>query len=511
MLLLTLAACGSKKEDSSAKKDSDPNSITLLTEDKSDVRPKNKDLWMWKEYEKMSGVKVNWTEVKDFGDKKNLILTKKDLPDAFYQAGFSNDELVKYGTQGIFIPLEKYIESDAPNLSKIFKEHPDIKKSLVAPDGHIYGLPYLSLDPMAGGRTFRYYINKPWLDKLGLGVPKNLTEMKDMLKAFVTKDPNGNGKADEQGFSMNSGNVVILEKLVGASMGLQTAGRTADDNRLYMKNDKLEFAPTSDELKNTWKFMADMYKDGLIAKTNFSNYELDKWIADASKDTVGMWAWVSPERAGATVEKNYIPVNIIPGDDGTRKLVTQPDVMGAASFMITNKAKDPAKLIKWVDFFYGEEGSEFGYLGKEGVTYNVKDGKKVWIDDILNYAKGGQLGAYQYVDNVYAGNFPYLELPQKMKEEAFGMDAIDNSDVKESDIPNPNLPTFMSTPEEAQELSTLLTDLNKFYDESRVKFVTGKWNFDSDWDNYVKQLEKMGSEKYLKIRRTQYDRWQNAK
>ena len=41
------------------------------------------------------------------------------------------------------------------------------------------------------------WINKEWLDKLGLAVPTTTDELYNVLKAFKTQDPNGNGKADE--------------------------------------------------------------------------------------------------------------------------------------------------------------------------------------------------------------------------------------------------------------------------------------------------------------------------
>ena len=40
-------------------------------------------------------------------------------------------------------------------------------------------------------------INKAWLDKLGMQVPTTRDELEDVLKAFKTEDPNGNGQADE--------------------------------------------------------------------------------------------------------------------------------------------------------------------------------------------------------------------------------------------------------------------------------------------------------------------------
>ena len=141
-----LSACQSSPSEKVAD---DVKSIHLMRNDFTDVRPKSEDLWMWQEYEKKSGVKVQWEEVKEFGEKKNLILSGK-LPDAFYQTGWSNDEIVKYGQQGLFIPLEDLIAEHAPNLQKILDENPIVKKTLTAPDGHMYSLPYMSLDPKIG-------------------------------------------------------------------------------------------------------------------------------------------------------------------------------------------------------------------------------------------------------------------------------------------------------------------------------------------------------------------------
>lgn len=125
-ILFVLAACQSEEETADVTGE-ETKTIRLMRSDFTDVRPKSEDLWMWQEYEKMSGIKVEWEEVKEFGEKKNLILSG-DLPDAFYQTGWSNDEIVKYGKQGLFIPLEDLIAEHAPNLQKIFEEHPMSKR-----------------------------------------------------------------------------------------------------------------------------------------------------------------------------------------------------------------------------------------------------------------------------------------------------------------------------------------------------------------------------------------------
>ena len=56
-------------------------------------------------------------------------------------------------------------------------------------------------------------IRADWLKKLGLAVPKTLDEFMDVMKAFTTKDPDGNGKADTYGFGAFLETRVLSEAL----------------------------------------------------------------------------------------------------------------------------------------------------------------------------------------------------------------------------------------------------------------------------------------------------------
>ena len=59
------------------------------------------------------------------------------------------------------------------------------------PDGHIYSLPKkLPMRPIVGNQLF---INKKWLDNLGLKMPETYDDLVTVLQAFKDKDANGNG------------------------------------------------------------------------------------------------------------------------------------------------------------------------------------------------------------------------------------------------------------------------------------------------------------------------------
>src|SRR5699024_10973892 len=137
-----------------------------------------------------------------FGTTLNLDFASGDLDDIIFAAGNSNftaDMEVKYGEQGLIIPLEDLIEEYAPNIQKMFEERPDVKKSITTLDGHIYALPRVVKE---GGTSSWYmspfWYNGRWLDELGVDeLPETTEELYDLLVRFRDEDPNGNGEADE--------------------------------------------------------------------------------------------------------------------------------------------------------------------------------------------------------------------------------------------------------------------------------------------------------------------------
>ncbi|WP_059054124.1 extracellular solute-binding protein [Paenibacillus senegalimassiliensis] len=514
LLSLLATACGGKAEESKEPNSSQSGTaqeISLLRPSWNNLRPASKDLWMWQEYEKMTGVKVNWEELSDIGEKKNVILTRGELPDAFYQVDWSNGELLKYGQQGLFIPLEDLIKEHAPNLQKYLDENEEVRKGITNADGHIYATPYLDPYP-EGNRTIRLYINKKWLDNLNMDIPKTTEELEQALNAFVTQDPNGNGVNDEQGWYMPSGSLGwTFEQMMMGSFGIGNGGRKALGNFIYVdNNDEIQLTITSDGYKELLKYENRMYESGAINKQAFSGVDYDKWTADAAKDTVGAWNWAAPDYIGESVKDDFVAINVLAGPGGDMASLTDSQVAGASSLVITKDAKDPATILKWVDYFYGEEGSVFGYLGKEGVTYNMEDGNMVYIDEILNYKDGIGLGAFQYVDNVYGGYFPYTELSPEVRAAAGRQEAPVYTDLNEQTLPSVMLPDLPATIQEANETSSIRADVSNYVGQMRVEFVTGTKDIDKEWDSYIAQLKKMGSDRYLEIKQEQYKRYKES-
>ena len=69
------------------------------------------------------------------------------------------------------------------------------------------------------------------------------------------------------------------------------------------------------------------------------------------------------------------------------------------------------------------------------------------------------------------------------------------------------LPLMNYTPEEANELSTLSTDISKVVNEQKAKWCTGQGDIDKEWDAYVESLNKIGLERYMEIHNEAYSRF----
>ena len=103
----------------------------------------------------------------------------------------------EYGVvQGIFIPLDDLIEEYMPIYNERVTMDPSIVESLKASDGKMYSIGYIVAQDIHSGNMD--FINKTWLDNLGLEMPTTIDELTDVLRAFRDEDANGNGDASDE-------------------------------------------------------------------------------------------------------------------------------------------------------------------------------------------------------------------------------------------------------------------------------------------------------------------------
>src|SRR5215217_5149042 len=228
MLSVLLAACGGQAPQPAAAtaapqpaeataapaSASAPVKITVFAPQGEDVDLATNSLT--KELEQKFNIQFTWqTTTYDAGpakEKRQISLASGDYPDLYllipWVDQFTQADLLKYSKQGVVVPLNDLIKQYGPNIQAALDKNPDYKAMATAPDGKIYGLPQW-VDCFHCSYQAKLWMNSAWLKKLGLQQPTTTDEMKAVLTAFKTKDPNGNGKADEVPLSADVRDVLI--------------------------------------------------------------------------------------------------------------------------------------------------------------------------------------------------------------------------------------------------------------------------------------------------------------
>lgn len=136
-------------------------------------------------------VEVEWQQQSsDWNDKKNAIFASGDIPDVLFSAAGEAD-FVQY--PGLFEDMASLIEQYAPNVKEMFETYPDIEYACMDMEGKIYNLPRIDGTYEACKNYASMFINKTWLDNVGMDVPTTWDELEQVLIAFKEQDANGNG------------------------------------------------------------------------------------------------------------------------------------------------------------------------------------------------------------------------------------------------------------------------------------------------------------------------------
>ena len=110
----------------------------------SESDPNKRTIFM--RLEKETNVHVDWTAVQadQWGDKIGLTMSDPNkLPDFIFSAGFDDSSLLKYGKQGVILPVEDYIDNYMPNLKKVFDKYPEYRSMCTDAKGHIWAFPWI--------------------------------------------------------------------------------------------------------------------------------------------------------------------------------------------------------------------------------------------------------------------------------------------------------------------------------------------------------------------------------
>lgn len=409
LLALTVILSGCSKDEPSSSTSSKTGeagkskpSITVSMYDRGNIPQEigtvDNNLWT-KWVNENSGVNVKFIPVprSDSVKKFNTLLAAGQAPDLILE--YDTNFLNQLYTQKQIMPLDDLIDQYSTEYKQLLEQYPLLRKLGTKSDGKLYGI----------GRVLGYipgnflFIRQDWLDKLGLKVPETDEEAFEVMKAFASRDPDGNGKADTFGANLSGAGGGWVDTM------FQNVSWIINDGNLVRDWERAEDAAS---------YKKRMFEEGLVDKDYLTDNVGKKSEQDFLQGKTGIYG------AAGSVHLIYTQYQTFKSNNPDAKLTViavprskygqfspgfnAPIQMSGA---VNAKAASPEGVIQLIDFLSSASTVKTMKYGLEGVHYKMEDGKEVTLDKDKYDKEISWLGDFRMVGSQYLINefTKYLE------------------------------------------------------------------------------------------------------
>ena len=528
-MVMSLTACGGKdtpKLNSGEMQQVDASELEFPLKEKTTLtgmisypantesNPNNRTIF--KRLQEKTNVEIEWTAIQSdqWADKIALNMANpKSLTDFVFSAGFGDSDLLKYAKQGVIIPLEDYIDAYMPNLSAVFEKYPEYKTMCTDTEGHIWALPWI--EQLGSEKTAiqtvgnMSFINKKWLDFLGLEIPTTVDEFEQVLIAFrdhaseLQAEFNIDGSIIPMSCIVNDGDQdpSIIINGFGEGYG------DADKGRHIAVTDDLKVicSATQQGYKDGITWLHSLYEEGLIDPEAFTQ----EWSTYVSKGKSGRYGvCFSWDVANIDNLQDWVPLPALTAD--TRNITPQNGSFTSGfdrgRCVVTAVAQNPALVCAWLDQMYDPFQSpqnNWGTYGENDEFDIFELGENANGEEMLKHAPLGDASPVEVREAEAVGG------PLAVLDEYYDVyvtcpdDAQYRLDwIKDYFTPDMNTkyvyPNVFMSREDTQELSNLQPDIQKTINAKKSDWIMNGFT-DADWDKYLEELDAYGLQKYLDL------------
>ncbi len=532
-MVLSMAGCGGKKKindgtfrpvDEATLEFPQKETVTLSGlisyPPNTESDPNNRTIF--KRLQEKTNVEIDWTAIPSdqWADKISLNMSDPNkLTDFIFSAGFSDSNLLRYGEFGAIIPLEEYIDNYMPNLKSVFDKYPEYRVMCTDVNGHIWSLPWI--EQLGSEKTAiqtvgdMSFINKKWLDFLGLEIPETVDEFEEVLIAFrdnaadIQKEFNIDGSIIPMSCIVNDGDQdpAILINGFGEGYGDADRGR----HIAVTDNQEVICSATQEGYKKGIEWLHKLYDEKLIDAEAFTQ----EWSTYVAKGKSGRYGVCFSWDVGNIDNLNdWVPLPALTAD--TRNITPQngsyTSGFDRGRCVVTSVAENPALVCAWLDQMYEPIQSPQNNWG----TYGEDDDFDIFEmstndqgGDMLKHAPLGDASPVEVREAESVGGplailDEYYDVYVTCPDDAqYRLDWI--KDLYTPDMHTkyvyPNL--FMSR-EDTETLSNLQADIQKTIDRHKADWIMNGFT-DADWEQYLKDLDAYGLDEYLELFQTYLD------
>ncbi len=530
--VLSLCACGNKQNVSGGMTEDGKVLLSIgLPASATVIDHKNNALTKWIEDECNVELKfIEYSGGTDIGTQiTTSIAARQELPDMLLGMSLDSAVMYQYGNEGYFVNLKDYF-ADKEGKSKIFWDRLEAEKvdeetmelllgTITEPEsGNIYAVPTLEISTF-DRQQYQVYINTQWLDTLNLDMPTDIDSLYNVLKAFKTGDPNGNGQPDEIPlFGAKNGGMCsyVIEWLINMFMYF-------NDNRAYTVNPdgKLTASYTEDTYREALKFINKLYKEELLTALAWtaSKPEATTIMTPASGTAMCGIMLCHPSsqpQKGNNVLFQYEPLPYW-------GCVVRDDHPVHTTAFITEDCDYPEKAFEVMMKLWSREGAMRMRYGEYGVNWTDPTPGAIsavglpctykLIQDPLGRQNTCMWSTMSPTFNMYA-EAEDAELAEAMTDWDKGRYELLAAHLKlfneaeEKNNPEKVCPKLYFTSQENEEILQTRLNVNDYWRECQTDFIIGKLDpeSDSDWNAYLARLKELGVDKVMEYNQRAYDR-----
>ncbi len=480
----------------------------------TESNPNNRTIF--KRLQEATNVEIKWTAIQSdqWGDKIVLNMSNPNiLTDFVFTAGFSDNDLLRYADYGAIIPLEEYIDTYMPNLKGVFDKYPEYRKMCTDVNGHIWALPWI--EQLGSNYTAiqtigdMSFINKKWLDFLGLEIPTTVDEFEQTLIAF-----RDNAARLQAEFGID-GSIIPMSCIVNDGdqdpailiNGFGEGYGDADRGRHIAVTDDLKVicSGTQEGFKDGIAWLHKLYEEGLIDPEAFTQ-EWSTYVAKGKSGRYGVcFSW---DVANIDNLTDWVPLPALTADV---RNITPSNGSFTSGFdrgrcVVTSVAKQPALVCAWLDQMYAPLQSpqnNWGTYGEDDEFDIFEMGVNDKGEPMLHHAPLGDASPVEVREAESVGG------PLAVLDEYYGVYVTCPDDAQYrldwiKDFYTPDMHTkyvypnaFMSR-EDTERLSNLQADITKTINAKKSEWIMNGVT-DADWDAYLKSLDAYGLQEFLGI------------
>jgi putative aldouronate transport system substrate-binding protein len=364
--------------------------------------------------------------------------------------------------------------------------------------GSRYSMPSLKDVPFYDGGLI---LREDVLELYGMNPPKTFEDLYRILKAYKNDNPSS--------FPMTIlAGPRVHYRMTQPSWGISLHLNGASGSRVlsWDYDERTYFAgATSERYRDYMRFWNRLFAEGLLDPEMADPINGEIWTRKlATGSAIATYAYY--DQIGGVTAASSIPgfrLNLFPPLEGTVGAHHQPISRtgpGVVFPMSTSKRPDFEKVVRAVDqIFFSPEAVRLWTFGVEGITYTMDGDRMVFSDDIRESPDG----VFKVMQLRYGAGVDVTQMVWRNEELLSKYD--DNFaeiNRRVGQMPNaiqyvPPAPKFSAL--DGERAATLMGSLFNTFLVWDDAFLTGTKSLDSDWNDYVREMEARGISELLKL------------